>query len=455
VTPLELDDIQGDILRAYGNDYDTTAYVFVGFADGAVGRRWLASLLPRVTTATPWTRGKPSVTTNIALTAAGLRALGLSEEALASFAPEFVDGMAARATHLGDVGPSGVEHWHVGGDGRVHGLVTLNTFDAEAVRRETAALLDGMADFGVEVVFEQQAALLRGAREHFGFGDGFSQPAIEGVPGHQPHGGGVPLTGGRWRPLAPGEFILGYPDEDTRSDPKGPLPPAPVSPLGRNGTYLVWRKLYQDVALWRSTLRAAAARYPDGDEHTLAAKAVGRWHNGTPLATHPSAPDPAYDPHAPGANDFRYADDADGFGCPLGAHVRRSNPRDALGFDGQQSFRQRLIRRGMPYGPALPEGVYDDDGADRGLCFVSFQASIARQFEGIQVPWLNHGNIFGLGADADFLLGDCTGRGGKMTVQGTVPFFLGPQKEFVLTRGGDYFFVPGLTALAALARVAQ
>jgi Dyp-type peroxidase family len=451
VTTLELDDIQGDILRAYGNDYDTTAYVFVGFPDGSSGRRWLASLLPRVTSATPWTGAKPSVTTNVALTAAGLRALGIADEALASFAPEFVDGMAARATHLGDVGGSGPEHWRVGSDGRVHALVTLNTFDADGVRRETAALVAGMADSGVEVVYEQQAALLRGAREHFGFGDGFSQPAIEGVPGHQPRGGGVPLGGGRWRSLAPGEFILGYPDEDTRADPKGPLPPAPVPPLGRNGTYLVWRKLYQDVALWRSTLRTAAGRYPHGDEHTLAAKAVGRWHNGTPLAAHPNGPDPAYKPHAPGANDFRYADDAQGFGCPLGAHVRRSNPRDALGFDGQQSFRQRLIRRGMPYGPPLPEGVYDDDGVDRGLCFVSFQASIARQFEGIQVPWLNHGNIFGLGDDADFLLGDSTGRGGKMTVQGTVPFFLAPQKEFVLTRGGDYFFVPGLRALAALA----
>ena len=308
-----------------------------------------------------------------------------------------------------------------------------------------------MSDFGVEVVFEQQAALLRGAREHFGFGDGFSQPAVEGVPDTSPTVAAfrsAAAGGGPWRPVSSSWATPTRTPVRIRRDR---CLPRPVSPLGRNGTYLVWRKLYQDVALWRSTLRAAAGRYPGGDEHTLAAKAVGRWHNGTPLATHPTAPDPAYDPHASGANDFRYADDADGFGCPLGAHVRRSNPRDALGFDGQQSFRQRLIRRGMPYGPPLPEGVYDDDGVDRGLCFVSFQASIARQFEGIQVPWLNHGNIFGLGADADFLLGDCTGRGGKMTVQGTVPFFLGPQKEFVLTRGGDYFFVPGLKALAALA----
>ena len=110
-----------------------------------------------------------------------------------------------------------------------------------------------------------------------------------------------------------------------------------------------------------------------------------------------------------------------------------------------------MIRRGMPYGPPLPDGVLDDDGADRGLCFVSFQASIARQFEGVQVPWLNDGNIFRCGHDTDFLLGDVTGRGGKMTIPGEVPFFLGPQGPFVLTRGGAYLFVPGLRALAAVA----
>ena len=138
----------------------------------------------------------------------------------------------------------------------------------------------------------------------------------------------------------------------------------------------------------------------------------------------------SFDAAAPGANDFRYGEDRDGRRCPLGAHIRRSNPRDALGFEGALSMRHRMIRRGMPYGPPLPEGVDADDGTDRGLVFVSFQASIARQFEGVQGPWLSDGNIFGLGHDKDFLLGASTHRAhGKMTIQGARPFFLAPQQQ--------------------------
>jgi deferrochelatase/peroxidase EfeB len=103
----------------------------------------------------------------------------------------------------------------------------------------------------------------------------------------------------------------------------------------------------------------------------------------------------------------------------------------------------------MPYGDPLLEGA-DDDGADRGLVFVCFNASISRQFEGIQAQWLNDGNALHLGHDSDFLLGHPLGTG-KMTVQGEPPFFLEPQAPFVTTRGGGYLFVPGLRALAELA----
>jgi deferrochelatase/peroxidase EfeB len=216
---------------------------------------------------------------------------------------------------------------------------------------------------------------------------------------------------------------------------------------------MVWRKLYQDVARWRRVVRDAARLYEGGDEAKLTAKAVGRWANGAPLVHYPDAPPDDYDPQAArDDNDLRYDDDKDGMKCPLGAHIRRSNPRDALGFEGHLSFRHRMIRRGMPYGAPLGENVLEDDGADRGLVFVSFQASISRQFEGVQVQWLNAGNIFGLGHDKDFILGDPAGVGtGKMTIQGRPPFFLSPQEVFVRTRGGEYLFAPGMTALATLA----
>ncbi len=454
VTRMDLGDIQGDILRAYGNDFDCTTYAFVKIeCPPEQAREWFAGLIDHVTTAAPWPEGeKPLTTLNVAVTAAGLRALGVSDAVVDTFSSEFRHGMASRATLLGDVGPNDPDDWEAGlGGSDAHVLLTINAQEPDDRGRALGKMRAAMDEVGgVRVVAQQETALLEGSREHFGYADGFAQPAVEGSSDDRAAGGGVPLAGGAWRPLAPGEFILGYPDEDTRSDPKRRLPTAPAAPLGRSGTYMVWRKLYQDVARWRRVIRDAAKLYEAGDERMLSAKVVGRWDNGAPLEQHPDRPPESFDAGDPGANDFRYDGDLDGMRCPVGAHIRRSNPRDALGFEGHLSFRHRMIRRGMPYGEVLPQGVLDDDGTDRGLVFVSFQASISRQFEGVQVQWLNAGNIFGLGHDKDFLLGDPRGTG-KMTIQGRPPFFLTPQEVFVRTRGGEYLFVPGMTGLAALA----
>ena len=171
---------------------------------------------------------------------------------------------------------------------------------------------------------------------------------------------------------------------------------------------MVWRKLHQDVALFRHVLReAAAALRRTATRRSSRPRSSGAGRNGTPLVALARRPaSRTSTPRPPGANDFRYAgDDPDGRRCPLGAHIRRSNPRDALGFDGLLSFRHRMIRRGMPYGPPLPAEATEDDARDRGLVFVCFNASISRQFEGVQAQWLNDGNIFRLGHDSDFLHG--------------------------------------------------
>jgi Dyp-type peroxidase family len=461
-TQLDLGDIQGDILFAYGNEYAFTSYVFVNI-EGADGRGWLSALVDRVTTARPWPKGsdgvtdKPDTTLNLAFTAAGLAALGVSQELLATFSSEFRGGMAARAADLGDVGPSAPGNWEPGlGTGAAHVLATINARSSALLERELTAFREHAERCATTIVNEQHAQLLDAQREHFGFSDGFGQPAIEGVSEHKSVGGGVPQPDGRWRPLAPGEFILGYEDEDSRVDPEHRLPSAPAAPLGRGGTYMVYRKLYQDVALWRETLRDAARDY-EGGEKKLAAKIVGRWPNGAPLVTSPHDEDPAFDPTQESSNDFRYLDnDPDGSRCPLGAHIRRTNPRDALGWEGLDeagllAFRHRIIRRGMPYGPPLaPDDSVDDDDTDRGLVFVCFNASISRQFEAITLQWVNDGNSFHLGDDRDFLLADASASG-KMTIQGHPPFFVAPQHSFVTTKGGEYLFAPGMTALAALA----
>jgi Dyp-type peroxidase family len=452
---IDLADLQGDILRAYGNAYAHTAYVFFRVDDVGAGRAWLRGLLPRVTTAEPWSDAKPQTTLNLAVTAQGLSALGVPEAVLATFSREFRAGMPARAATLGDTGPSDPATWEpeLHGAG-LHVLATVNALDDRALEHELTRLRsDAASAGGVAVAYDQRTELLPDAREHFGYADGFAQPALAGGDdaGDRRVGGGVPEAEGAWRALAPGEFILGYEDEDTRIDPQHTLPSAPTDPLGRSGTYMVWRKLHQDVALFRHVLREAAELYEGGDREKLAAKVVGRWPNGTPLVVSPDVPVANFDAKGASANAFRYAaEDPDGRRCPLGAHIRRTNPRDALGFDGLLSFRHRIIRRGMPYGRPLPAEATEDDHVDRGLVFVCFNASISRQFEGIQAQWINDGNVFGLGHDSDFLMGDPHGTG-KMTVEGDPPFFLGPQGPFVTTRGGAYLFVPGMAALAALA----
>jgi Dyp-type peroxidase family len=305
---------------------------------------------------------------------------------------------------------------------------------------------------GLEVTHAQPAALLDDdAREHFGFTDGFSQPAIEGVAREDLPGQGVFDKRSwwrrpRWRAVKPGEFVLGYEDED-----RG-LAPAPPAPFDRNATFMVWRKLHQDVATFRSQLAAQAQRL-GLDPEFVAAKIVGRWRDGSPLALRPDAPDPALGNDRRRANDFRYGDDRLGLRCPRGAHVRRTNPRDALvgASDGRLTARHRILRRGMPYGPALPEGA-PDDGADRGLLFVCLQASIERQFEIVQAQWCNDGNAFGLGAQGDPIAAPPDSEMRHM-IEGEPPRFVSPLRSCVRCRGGEYLLVPSVGALRALPRL--
>ena len=467
---LELDDIQGNVLRGY--NMRCAAYRFYHVKDGTAGRDFLRALLEHVTRegGQEWRSGKkPDSTLNIAFTFEGLRALELDPAILETFPADFREGMAAgRAQRsLQDTGLSAPrareaskEKWlwedHFE-PGRAHMLVVIHAqddlADSEAVQR-----LEELRSDAVEEVHEDLASALGEAgkeREHFGFTDGFAQPTIEGVPGRDLKGrkapgglpgGGVALPGGGWRPVKPGEFVLGYEDED------GGVPPSPAAPFGANGTFMVYRKLYQDVARFRRFTKFEAADPGGlGDEERVAAKIVGRWKDGSPLVRSPYAPDPRIGNDSRLANDFTYSDDVHGYRCPLGAHIRRANPRDALEGGGARTRRHHLIRRGMPYGPPL-EGK-DDDGVQRGLVFICFNASIARQFEVVQ-SWLMDGNVFGLGDESDFLLGrneeDPTGRW-KMTVQGEPPITLSPQEPFVITKGGEYLFLPGVRALHALA----
>jgi Dyp-type peroxidase family len=440
---LDLHDMQGNVLQGYGLPF--AAYLFVHVETPAAGCGLLRELADQTTNAEVWQEDKPELTVNVALTANGLHALGLPDRLIASFPPEFRQGMTARAvTVLGDTGASHPTRWERGlGDGTAHLLVMLNA-RSRAGLDERLQLLRRMISSspGLTAGHEQRAELLPFGREHFGFSDGFAQPSIEGGPVKARPGEGVPQRGG-WRPIRAGEFVLGYVGEDDC------LPPAPVIPYGRNGTFMVYRKLFQDVGRFREAVSVAARAGWSGDEELVAAKIVGRWRDGTPLSLSPSSPQPAIAQCKSRTNDFRYGKDPHGEICPLGAHIRRANPRDGLFGGGDRVRRHRIIRRGMPYGPPLPEWSAGD-AVDRGLIFICFNASIARQFEVVN-RWLLDGDHLGIGAERDFLLGVNEEQPGRMTIQGAPPRFLSPLRPLVITRGGEYLFLPGITGLRALA----
>ena len=437
---IDLADIQGNVLRGY--TMPAAAYLFLRIVDVPKARALMTRMLPFVDTAEPWRDGPPAKAMNVAFTFAGLEALGLPDALLASFPEAFRDGMAARAEQLGDRGPSAPEHWEFEG---AHVLVSVYAVDDSILRAALGEILSADSEGGVELVHLQRAHALDGGRDHFGFFDGIAQPAVAGAGVASRPGDGQPDGAGGWRDVATGEVLLGYTDED------GTLPAAPGAPFERNGTFVVYRKLAMDVAAFRRFIAAQGERYPGGPR-LLAAKIVGRWPDGTPLAVSPERPDAAVSSDPARINDFGYKDDPGGLRCPLGAHVRRANPRDDVAFfDGRLTNRHRIVRRGRAYGAPLPGRATEDDGVDRGLVFVCFQADIWRQFETIQALWVDDGDPFGLGRDKDFLVGEPHGTEGKMTIQGHPPFFLKPQPRFVTMRGGAYLFQPSMSALRSLA----
>jgi Dyp-type peroxidase family len=432
---LELEDIQSGVLRPRPIPY-AAAYLLFRIDDRKAGRALIGKLAPVVASCADTTSPAADTWVSASLTYRGLEALGVPQDSLDSFAWELKQGMAARAKALGDTGESAPEHWEPPlGTADVHVVVTALSLDRArleaALERARCAYQDLR---GVEAIWRQDCHALSTGREPFGYKDGVGQPAIEGS--------GIPGTNTKEPPLKAGEFVLGYPDET------GTLPPMPrPDVLGRNGTYVAFRKLYQRVAAFRQYLKESS-RTP-GEEERLAAKMMGRWRSGAPLALCPMHDDPALGADPRRNNDFVYSDDATGYKTPPGSHVRRANPRDAA-VAGVPRL-HRMIRRGTAYGPELPEGVLIDDGADRGLMFAFIGTHLGRQFEFVQSEWVNGGDFLGLGDVKDPIAGANDGSGGMSIPSRPIPRRLRGLPRFVLTRGGEYAFMPGLRALRWLA----
>jgi Dyp-type peroxidase family len=444
------DNVVAPILMRYGR------HIFFKFTDGQKARACLRNMFERVN-ARQEEHGT-RFTVNIGFTYEGLKALGLSQRSLDSFPRAFRVGMRGRAREVGDVGPHAPEHWEGGlGGPDIHAMAWIRT-DSDQGREEATRIIRAEleATGGTEIRFVQDTKALAHENgigsegEHFGFADPISQPPIEGADIPWYPGDGVLQEDGTWRPLKPGEFLLGYEDE---AGPAGTPVPEPFE-LRVNGTYMVFRKLYQDVAAFRRYLATAAkSLYGSDDQYhqdLVAAKMMGRWRSGCPVDLSPDKDDLAIAADPERRNNFTYAGDDEGLRCPIGAHLRRSNPRATPMKRATAVRRHRLIRRGVEYGPHLADGALEDDGVDRGLINLFIQADIERQFEFVQKEWMKGGEFLGLDPSEQDPVNGTGGEGSQMSVPGAKRPFLFDLPTFVTVKGGEYLFVPGVNALKGI-----
>jgi Dyp-type peroxidase family len=483
---IEWADVQRIVLSGYSR-LTCSAYVLWRFRteERALGKQWLADIVNKLTPAVGGDPGKPAI--NLALTYSGLQKLGATERELNSFSLEFIEGMAPlpvaekqvprRTNVLGDLEASSPEFWDWGGwrDRRdIDGVLLLYAVDDDALKK----LIDIECD-ALHRIANSEPIVLKGRffpemREHFGYVDGLSQPKIEGRPKRKKHESEDEDDSSRVKPgseVKPGEFLLGYYNERRARIAHGPGPD-----IRRNGTYLVFRQLEQDVPAFNAFLSQTAKRIGENEEW-VAARLLGRWRNGNPLAvTEPAAqavkakkPDaggtdakaqaarakgPLEKPPA-SKNDFLYYyQDRSGLTCPIGAHIRRANPRDSLGPDPETALRlskmHRIIRRGRPYGEKWEPDAAKPDGGKRGMLFIALNADIAGQFEMIQHSWLNNPRFNGLYTGTDPISHFPDGQG--ITIQNRpANLHIDHPKPFVTVRGGAYFFLPGIRALRDIA----
>jgi len=517
---VEFGDLQGNILTGYGRlGFPFARFGVVNVRDAAAGRAFVEGLRGRVTTAVRWpsrrkekdlpegraTIERPKVTLNLAFTFYGLLALGVPTRTLRGMPDEFIDGMAGRCDILGDdTDDNKKADWDpvwLPADRQKgpHILVMLNAQDngdgtpvpelAEMCDMIAGLCAPGKVELlkghrGPDEYWQTLEALrdsrgLPCAKEHFGYTDGISDPVFQGQyaqaqENERSIGFGASDGAGNWRPLAAGEFLLGWPDEAQEI-------PGSAMPLdfSRNGTFFAYRKLHQDIDGFNAWVDSATGELQtvwkldsfEVAKETLLAKMAGRWSDGVPLTAAPTYKDwkefnrlyPPKDDHTVRDDserqrrlvDFLYREDPDGTRCPMTSHIRRANTRDMLdpraGGDAESRMgsalnnRRRIVRRGLPYGKA------DAADGEHGVIMLVVCASLQRQFEFVQQQWINYGLDSNAGNDTCPVIGN-HGPDAKFTIaadpaSGNPPFIATGLKQWVQTRGGDYFFMPSMTAL--------
>jgi Dyp-type peroxidase family len=493
------EDIQGNLV---GFNKDNLRLLFVTFPTADAGKQFLAGMAKQVNHAAEIKsfnerfkeRGRAGRSqlseqaswVNLVLSFRGLETVGA--DGLDAFPDSFKQGMRARAQLIGDVDQSDPANWtgpFAPNSGfAVHAMVIIaadtptpqdpiTLLDERTTEIRALIQSSGVTEFGATQEGHTRPAPFTG-HEHFGFKDGISQPGIRGLTTASKPGSDT---------IAAGEFLIGYEDQDRHiSGQPVETPPAPgqpgypptasptqrpIPPWCRNGSFAVYRKLFQNVGGFRQFTDAHAGEGGLTADQ-LRAKMVGRWPSGAPLENvpgdghiDPTAQDAgAADPNSPvlddaHINNFGYQQhDADGHLMPKAAHVRKANPRDGQPAGKDESNRHRIARRGITYGPEFVEGEVPygggpvpEDDRDRGLLFICYQSSIERGFEFIQTQWANKPDF----PDAD--------SGQDPIISQNVanpPFTIPPNvhlvtERWVITTGGEYFFSPSISALRHLA----
>ena len=458
-TVVDREDIQGIVASGYDH-LDHSRFIFLAIKDLDATRKWLAGIVPRITNARHPGDNKARFCLNLAFSSKALKQLA---PGLKGFPHEFERGMNGEEANL-VLGDRNEREWEYGA--REHPDLNVIVILYGSTDKELEALDDkvtGSAEFstGLSIIARQDSVRPHGDyTEPFGYRDGISQPPVQGLLGR-----GQPSES----PINTGEFVLGYSNElnlptqlpsiESWVDPSGDLADHPSKPgnraFGLNGTYLVFRKYIQKVEEFHHYI-CKSADTPHERER-IAAKIVGRWRTGAPLVLSPDAPG------AEPRNDFLFMEtDPDGAVCPIGAHIRRANPRDSLDMPPSRSIlisrRHRLLRRGRKF--SLPPDSTEANSKNvQGLYFIVLNADLRRQYEFVQQLWINDPSFNGLDRDRDPLVGDSRDPLGSddhnrdFTIQAKpVNRHLRDLPQFVEMKGGGYFFLPGIRAVRFLAK---
>ncbi len=493
-------DMQGLISRGY-NSLNSACYILLKIINTTLAKSYFNYLIANhITSAAKpakqyqTDKGDPKEAVHIAFTHSGLLALDLPVEVRRTFSRQFIEGMAftyldddfsiikERSNILGDTMNNEPDNWRWGNASNpVDCVIMLYAEDNTKLNNLIHTIYCNNKQ-GVDLVymgdtFQYDPNI---SKEHFGFQDGISQPVIKGLSKSKKH----QLDDDKL--LNPGEFILGYKNDYNNYSPspyinvgqknsdKLPLLPghSDKKDLGKNGTYLVFRQMKQHVEkFWDFHIKhSKETTLPPIDKAVkLAAKMIGRWPEGEPLVTCPISPYPIKH-----INTFSYAtQDKDGVNCPLGAHIRRTNPRDQVhtgrgAIDSiHLSKKHRMLRRGRIYGEPLVKDFdvekmieelnkkkYKTSATtkDRGLHFICLVSDIERQFEFVQSVWANTSTFGDLCNEVDPIISPRPTANQPHCHEFTTPQDKIRNRykevpEFTTVVGGAYFFMPGIEAL--------